>query len=67
MKSYRNIKSPKIEDLSNGPGKVGQALNIDKQKMNGMDLLDGQFKIVDGGLKNFSMGVSRRVNIDYAG
>ena len=31
-----------------------------------MDLLEGDFKIVDGGLKNFNMGTSRRVNIDYA-
>lgn len=52
--------------MSNGPGKVGQALAVDKATMNGMDLLDGDFKIVDAGIKNFEMGVSRRVNIDYA-
>lgn len=28
--------------------------------------MKGQFKIVDGGLKGFSVGTSRRVNIDYA-
>lgn len=37
----RNIKSAKIEDLCNGPGKVGQALGINMQKMNGINLLDG--------------------------
>ena len=52
--------------MCNGPGKVGQSLAINKEKMNGMDLLDGQFKIVDAGINNFEMGVSRRVNIDYA-
>ena len=31
-----------------------------------MDLLEGEFKIVDAGFKAFNMGVSRRVNIDYA-
>ena len=53
MKQYRNIKSPKIQDLSNGPGKVGQALLINKDKMNGMKLLTGDFKIVDAGLNGF--------------
>ena len=52
--------------MCNGPGKVGLSLAIEKQKMNGMDLLDGEFKIVDAGIKEFQMGVSRRVNIDYA-
>ena len=52
--------------MCNGPGKVGQSLAVDKEKMNGMDLLDGEFKIVDAGIDNFEMGVSRRVNIDYA-
>ena len=45
---------------------MGQALAVSKEKMNGIDLLDGEFKIVDAGLKGFNMGVSRRVNIDYA-
>ena len=52
--------------MCNGPGKIGQALAVDKEKMNGIDLLEGDFKIVDSGLNNFNMGVSRRVNIDYA-
>ena len=30
VRSYRDIKSNKIEDMSNGPGKVGQALGVDK-------------------------------------
>ena len=30
VKSLRNIQSNKVEDLSNGPGKVGQALGINK-------------------------------------
>ena len=66
VNELRNIKSKKVEDLTNGPGKVGQALGINKEKMNGMDLLEGEFKIVDAGFKDFTMGISRRVNIDYA-
>lgn len=66
VRSLRDIKSNKIEDLANGPGKVGQALGIDKEKMNGIDLIEGDFTIVDAGIDGFEMGVSRRVNIDYA-
>jgi len=66
MRSIRNIKSNKIEDMCNGPAKVGQSLAIDKEKMNGIDLLDGEFRIVDVGIKDFEMETSRRVNIDYA-
>lgn len=28
MKSIRNIKSNKLEDMCNGPGKVGQSLAV---------------------------------------
>jgi DNA-3-methyladenine glycosylase len=62
----RDIKSKKIEDLTNGPGKVGQSLGINKETMNGIDLTEGEFTIVDAGIDKFEMGVSRRVNIDYA-
>jgi DNA-3-methyladenine glycosylase len=41
VKSLRNIQSNKVEDLSNGPGKVGQALGINKELMNGIDLAEG--------------------------
>ena len=41
MREIRSIKSNKDEDLTNGPGKVGQALAVKKETMNGMDLLDG--------------------------
>lgn len=31
-----------------------------------MDLTEGEFIIVDAGINEFEMGISRRVNIDYA-
>lgn len=34
--------------------------------MNGSKLFEGEIKIVDAGLAGFSIGVSRRINIDYA-
>ena len=52
--------------MCNGPGKVGQSLAVNKETMNGMDLIEGDFKVVDMGIDGFEMGVSRRVNIDYA-
>lgn len=61
----RNIKSNKTEDLTNGPGKVGISLGI-TMGMNGMDLTKGEFRLVDGGIKDLKMGISRRINIDYA-
>ncbi len=53
MKKIRDIKSNKLQDLCNGPGKVGQSLAIDKDSMNGMDLIEGDFKIVDAGINDF--------------
>ena len=34
--------------------------------MNGIDLSKGEFCVVDTGIKDFDIGISRRVNIDYA-
>lgn len=53
MKEIRNIKSGKIEDLCNGPGKVGMSLGVVKDTMNGCDVTEGKFRVVDAGLKNF--------------
>ena len=66
MRGIRKIQSNKLEDMCNGPGKVGQSLAIKKDEMNGIDLLDGEFHIVDAGINDFEMESSRRVNIDYA-
>lgn len=34
--------------------------------MNGRDLTVGTLRIVDAGINDFKMGVSKRINIDYA-
>jgi len=52
--------------LCNGPGKVGMCLAINKETMNGRDLTTGSLRIVDAGIKDFKMGISKRINIDYA-
>lgn len=34
--------------------------------MNGQDLTTGSLRIADAGIKDFKMGTSKRINIDYA-
>jgi DNA-3-methyladenine glycosylase len=66
IKENRQIKSSKTEDLTNGPGKLSQALKIDKS-LDGCSLVkNNALYIIDGGTENFEVGSSPRVNIDYA-
>jgi len=41
-------------------------LAIVKDTMNGFDLTDGKLRIVDAGINNLNVGISKRINIDYA-
>ncbi|MDN5304986.1 MAG: DNA-3-methyladenine glycosylase [Fusobacteriaceae bacterium] len=66
LKKNRNIKSKKIVDLTNGPGKLCKALKIDK-KLNKYDLCKNKkLFILDNNDKNFDIIESKRINIDYA-
>lgn len=67
IKKNRHIKSPKNEELSNGPGKLAQALKIDKE-FNGYNLVDGEELYVEADNSNtiYKVETSTRVNIDYA-
>jgi DNA-3-methyladenine glycosylase len=66
IKENRQIKSSRTEDLTNGPGKVSQALKIDKS-LDGCSLVENHsLYIIDGGAENFEINSSPRVNIDYA-
>ncbi|MGM0508926.1 MAG: DNA-3-methyladenine glycosylase [Fusobacteriota bacterium] len=66
IKENRNIKSKKLADLTNGPGKLCQALKIDKN-LNEIDLTDTNndiyIKINDS---TEAIEKSTRINIDYA-
>ena len=59
----------KIFDLSNGPGKVGACLGLDKS-YNGFDLCkEDELFIIENDeeeFKNFEVERSVRINIDYA-
>lgn len=69
IKENRVIKSKKIEDLTNGPGKLCQALAIDK-KLNGYDLISGNdlYIINDNNYNHqeYDIVADKRINIDYA-
>lgn len=66
IKENRKIKSNKIENLTNGPGKLSQALKIDKNLDRCSLVEDSSLYIVDNGKKEFEIDSSPRVNIDYA-
>lgn len=66
IKENRKLKSSKIEDLTNGPGKLSQALKIDKS-LNGCNLVECKsLYIIEGKKEKFKFDSSPRINIDYA-
>jgi len=66
IKENRDIKSSNIEDLTNGPGKLSEALEIDKS-LNGCDLVkSNKLYLLDSEDNNFEIVAAPRVNIDYA-
>jgi len=65
IREYRDIKSKKVEELTNGPGKLCQALAIDRD-LNGYDMVNGgKLYILDSDEK-VEVVTDKRINIDYA-
>lgn len=67
-KLNRSIKSKKLYDLTNGPGKLCKALKIDKS-LNAQSLAQQQDFLWIGELQNqevFQIVESKRINIPYA-
>lgn len=64
-KANRPIKSRKLQDLTNGPGKLCKALKIDKA-LNEIDVTKkGALYILDGEVPS-EIVMDKRINIDYA-
>lgn len=61
----RSIKSNKDKDLTNGPGKLCKALNIDKSLNERLVTQKGALWIADH-KESFEIVLAKRVNIDYA-
>jgi DNA-3-methyladenine glycosylase len=64
LMSRRRSKPATSRDLTNGPGKLCQALAITGADY-GRDLCDGALYLLDG--KGGPVGRSPRINVDYAG
>lgn len=63
--SNRPIKSKKLQDLTNGPGKLCKALEIDRG-LNEVDVTQvGPLYIIDGEVPD-QIIADKRINIDYA-
>lgn len=65
IKKNRVIKSKKVQDLTNGPGKLCQALNIDLS-LKGVDVANGEELYILNNNEKFEIVADKRVNIDYA-
>ena len=66
IENNRDIKSKKREDLTNGPGKLCQALEID-DFLNGNDLTTNkELYIEEEKDENIEISKGKRINIDYA-
>lgn len=63
-KRYEELTNYQKKNLTNGPGKLCMAMNIDK-KLNGEDLCKENLYILDNKEK-FNIVTSKRINIDYA-
>lgn len=64
-KLRRVIKSKKIQDLTNGPGKLCKALQIDKL-LNAVSVTEEGAIYIEEGIIPKSIIYDKRINIDYA-
>lgn len=67
IEKNRRIKNQNPKNLTNGPGKLCQALKIDK-KFNGYSLFKGEKLYIQdsGSSKEIKIAAGKRINIDYA-
>ena len=65
IKKNRNIKSNKIQDLTNGPGKLCKALKIDTS-LDKIDFLNNDELYIEDNVSNSNIISAKRINIDYA-
>ncbi len=65
IKENRVIKSKKLANLTNGPGKLCQALDIDRE-LNGYNLNRGDDLYLEDNHEVVEVAKAKRINIDYA-
>ncbi|MFX1314587.1 MAG: DNA-3-methyladenine glycosylase [Promethearchaeota archaeon] len=70
IKENRNVKVGKnFKNLCDGPGKLCMAMNITKEKFNGIDscAIDSKLYFTEGEeIKNEKITLNKRIGIDYA-
>ncbi|MDX9828112.1 MAG: DNA-3-methyladenine glycosylase [Spirochaetia bacterium] len=64
-KPYAQLEKKQLTQLTNGPGKLCQALGIDRS-CNCMDLCGGELFLTDHARDAFEIVSSKRIGIDYA-
>ena len=64
-KSYDELTNYQRKNITNGPGKLCKALNIDRS-LSGKDLFGRELYIENNEDDDFEVVVDKRVNIDYA-
>lgn len=64
-KPYKELNRYKKRNLTNGPGKLTMAFNIDKE-LNGIDLCGNILYLEEGIEEDFSIVETTRIGIDYA-
>lgn len=64
-KTYQSLKKSEIIGLTNGPGKLCNALAIDRS-LNGEDLCGNKLYVEEGEENGFQIVSAKRVGIDYA-
>lgn len=64
-KTYNQLIKSQIRSLTNGPGKLCRALQIDKS-LNGEDLCGNKLYVEEGKNEKFNIVSSKRIGVDYA-
>jgi DNA-3-methyladenine glycosylase len=64
-KPYVELTPYEKKNLTNGPGKLTKAFNIDR-KLNGIDLCGSRLYVEEGEKKDFNIVQTTRIGIDYA-
>jgi len=64
-KNLNELTNYQKRNISNGPGKLCNALKITTDH-NGIDLTGDEIYVEDDGFKGFETVISKRINIDYA-
>jgi DNA-3-methyladenine glycosylase len=69
MKLNRKIIKDKFKlaELTSGPSRLCQALNITKDKFNKVDLVTSNLLWLEDTTEELIIGTAKRINIDYAG